>query len=102
MGRATWGTTNLTFGGSLYSSCYRTGALASLANLSQQNFIRSSVDPFLYFGNSGTTNSSFETYVYNKGFAYGIALQLGSPSGGTASVYRDGSAFVCKYPNDRL
>jgi hypothetical protein len=88
MGRATWGTTNLSSNGSLYTSCYRAQAGASPYNQSQSDFIRSGVDPFLYFGNSGSTNSNYGTYVYNKGYAYGIKLTNDSPSYGTIQVRR--------------
>ena len=88
MGRATWGTSNLSIANSLYSACYRAQAGASPYNMSQSDFIRSSVDPFLYFGNSGSTNSNFGTYVYNKGYVYGIKLTNDSPSYGTIQVYR--------------
>ena len=70
MGRATWGTTNLKIRDTLYNSCYRAQAGVSPYNFSQSDYIRSSVDPFLYFGNSGSTNSNFGTYVYNKGYVY--------------------------------
>tara|TARA_R100001443_G_scaffold111714_1_gene124743 strand:- start:1065 stop:1820 length:756 start_codon:yes stop_codon:yes gene_type:complete len=88
MGRATWGTTNLKVRDSLYNSCYRAMASDGPYNFSMSDYIRSSVDPFLYFGNSGSTNSNFGTYVYNKGYVYGIGLVNDSPSYGTASVYR--------------
>ena len=58
MGRATWGTTNLKIRDTLYNSCYRAQAGVSPYNFSQSDYIRSSVDPFLYFGNSGSTNSA--------------------------------------------
>jgi hypothetical protein len=93
MGRATWGTTNLKIRDTLYNSCYRAQAGASPYNFSQSDYIRSSVDPFLYFGNSGSTNSNFGTYVYNKGYSYGIKLTNDSPAYGTIQVYR-GSTLV--------
>lgn len=93
MGRATWGTTNLKIRDTLYNSCYRAQAGVSPYNFSQSDYIRSSVDPFLYFGNSGSTNSNFGTYVYNKGYSYGIKLTNDSPAYGTIQVYR-GSTLV--------
>jgi hypothetical protein len=88
MGRATWGTTNLSSNTSLYSSDYRTMSGGSATNQSQSDYIRSGVSPYLYFGNSGSTNSNYGTYVYNKGYVYGIKLTNDSPSYGTIKVYR--------------
>tara|TARA_B100001094_G_C18144633_1_gene779939 strand:+ start:958 stop:1710 length:753 start_codon:yes stop_codon:yes gene_type:complete len=93
MGRATWGTTNLGIQNKLYHSCYRAMS-GHYYNSSMSNYIRSSVSPFLYFGNSGSTNSRMSTYVYNKGYVFGIKLVNDSPSYGTISVYRGSSAYV--------
>ncbi len=94
MGRAIWGTTNLSSNTSLYNADYRTMSGGGSVNQSQSNYIRSSVDPYLYFGNSGTTNSNYGTYVYNKGYVYGIKLTNDSPSYGTIKVYRGAPATL--------
>tara|TARA_B100002019_G_scaffold11466_1_gene9219 strand:+ start:5335 stop:6093 length:759 start_codon:yes stop_codon:yes gene_type:complete len=88
MARATWGTTNLSSNNSLYYSCFRAIRMIPIYNQSQSDYIRSSVDPFLYFGNSGSTNSNYGTYVYNKGYVYSLGLVNDSPSYGTIQVYR--------------
>ena len=88
MGRAVWGTTDLTSNTSIYGVDYRAMSGANASNQSQADGIRSGVDPYLYFGNSGTTNDSYGTYLYNKGYVYGIKLTNDSPSYGTAKVYR--------------
>jgi len=94
MGRATWGTTNLSSNTSLYNADYRTMSGLSSVNQSQSDYIRSSIEPYLYFGNSGTTNSNYSSYVYNKGYVYGIKLTNDSPSYGTIKVYRGSPATL--------
>lgn len=86
MGRTSWGTTNLGISSKLYNSCYRSRSGTANCNLSMSNYIRKSVTPQLYDGNTGTTNSSISTYVYNQGFVYGIKLRNDSPARGTASI----------------
>ena len=94
MGRATWGTTNLSSNTSLYSSDYRAMSGLSTNNQSQSNYIRQSISPYIYWGNSGSTNSNYGTYVYNKGYVYGMKLTNDSPAYGTIKVYRDGSTLI--------
>ena len=73
MGRVAWGSTNLGIRNNLYYSCFRSRS-GIVCNFSMSNYIRTSISPQLYNGNSGSTNSNFGTYVCNKGYAYGIAL----------------------------
>lgn len=85
MGRVAWGSTNLGIRNNLYYSCFRSRS-GLVCNFSMSNYIRTSISPQLYNGNSGSTNSNFATYVCNKGYAYGIALVNSSPSRGTSSI----------------
>ena len=85
MGRVAWGSTNLGIRNNLYYSCFRSRS-GIVCNFSMSNYIRTSISPQLYNGNSGSTNSNFGTYVCNKGYAYGIALVNSSPSRCTSSI----------------
>ena len=85
MGRVAWGSTNLGIRNNLYYSCFRSRS-GIVCNFSMSNYIRTSISPQLYNGNSGSTNSNFGIYVCNKGYAYGIALVNSSPSRGTSSI----------------
>ncbi len=86
MGRTSWGTTNLGISSALYNSCFRSRGGYSNCNLSMSDYIRKTVEPQLYDGNTASTNSNFSSYVYNKGFVYGIKLRNDSPARGTASI----------------
>ena len=86
MGRTQWGTTNLGIKSSLYNSCFRARSSLSTCNLSLSDYIRKNTIPPLYDGNTGTTNDSFDTYVYNQGYVYGIKLKNSSPARGTSSM----------------
>ena len=85
MGRVAWGSTNLGIRNNLYYSCFRSRS-GIVCNFSMSNYIRTSISPQLYNGNSGSTNSNFSTHVCNRGYAYGIALVNSSPSRGTSSI----------------
>lgn len=86
MGRTAWGTTNLGISSALYNSCFRSRGGYSNCNLSMSNYIRKTVEPQLYDGNTASTNSNFSDYVYNQGYVYGIKLKNDSPARGTASI----------------
>ena len=89
MGRQSLGSTNLKIRDSLYYTCFRSrsgGGNGFACNFSMSNYIRTSIEPQLYNGNSGSTNSNFGTYICNKGFTYGIALKNDSPARGTSSI----------------
>ena len=85
MGRVAWGSTNLGIKNNLYYSCFRSRS-GIVCNFSMSNYIRKTISPQLYNGNSGSTNSKFSSHVCNKGYAYGIALVNSSPSRGTSSI----------------
>ena len=86
MGRTSWGTTNLGIASKLYNSCFRSRGGYTLCSLSMSNYIRKTVEPQLYDGNTASTNSNFSDYVYDKGYVYGIKLRNDSPARGTASI----------------
>ena len=64
MGRQTWGTTNLKVRDSLYNSCYRTMNSVGPYNFSMSDYIRSSVEPFLYFDLGGIMGTAPLSEVY--------------------------------------
>ena len=86
MGRTSWGTTNLGISSKLYNSCFRSRGGYSNCNLSMSDYIRKTVEPQLYDGNTASTNSNFSDYVYDKGFVYGIKLRNDSPARGTSQI----------------
>lgn len=93
MGRQQWGSTNLGIKSSLYHTCFRARNGAS-CNFSMSNYIRKTITPYLYNGNSGSTNSTFSGYVCNKGYVYGIALKNSNPSRGTGRIKLAGTSTI--------
>ncbi len=99
MGRATWGTTNLGIQNKLYHSCYRAMS-GHYYNSSMSNYIRSSVSPFLYFGNSGSTNSNNQFVSANHTYLnIRFAVAAGGQFNGWRSSANGGGSLITTSTN---